>query len=84
MTNHTQFTDKDGNTYDGYQAGISDSGNGDDIHHNTISAGGSGAYGPSTTPGGPFLVPIDIQSTPTIKPNVHDNTFDGAKTTPPY
>lgn len=37
-----------------------------------------------TTLGGPFLVPIGVQSNPTANPHVHDNTYDGKPTNPPY
>lgn len=84
-TNTTPFTDQFGNKYSGYQAGISDGGgNGDDIHDNTISDASSGAYGPQTIPGGQFLVPIDIQTEPTAHVKVHNNTFNGSPTNPPY
>lgn len=80
VTNHTTA----GNSpYTGYQVGISDIGNGDDIHNNTITDMG-GAYGPLTAAGGPFLAPIDVQTYPTTNPKVHNNTFDGHPTNPPY
>jgi hypothetical protein len=87
-TNHTPFPSSTG-PYTGYQAGISDSGNNDHIEHNKmIGTPGSGppdpAYGPMTTPGGPFLVPIDVQSEPTVNPHVHDNTLNGKPTSPLY
>lgn len=87
-TNHIPFTDQYGNSYSGYQAGINDAGNGDHIEHNTIAGtpgtGSDAAYGPQTSPGNPFLVPIDIQTEPTTKPHVVGNTLDGAPTSPPY
>jgi len=59
--------------YKGYQAGIDDIGNTDRIIHNTISSVG---YTPvQSTPGGPFVKPIDITSFATIKPVVAFNTI---------
>jgi hypothetical protein len=87
-TNHGPFSDEAGNSYTGYQSGISDTGNNDDIHNNTITGtvvgGMDTAFGPQTAPGGPFLVPIDIQTNPPINTKVHNNTFDGQPTNPPY
>ncbi len=57
--------------YKGYQVGIDDIGNHDTITGNTISGAG---YTPSrTTPGGPYVMPIDTTSFPTIDPTVRDN-----------
>ena len=87
-TNHSPFTDESGKSYTAYQAGISDTGNNDDIHNNritgTVAAGVDSAFGPQTAPGGPFLVPIDIQTYPPINTKVHGNTYDGKPTNPPY
>ncbi len=58
----------------GYQAGIDDIGNGDDIHNNDISGAG---YAPDNPPPA-FVRPIDITSFPTTNPKVHNNTFNGA------
>jgi len=62
-----------GQTYYGYQAGIDDVGNNDTIAHNTIVGAG---YKSHTTPGGPFVLPIDTVSFPTIDPHVYDNTIE--------
>jgi len=59
--------------YKGYQAGIDDIGNNDKIIHNTISGAG---YTPAqTTPGGPFVMPIDTSSFSTTSPKVHANVI---------
>jgi hypothetical protein len=89
-TNHSPFTDQYNNAYTGYQVGISDTGDNDQVHNNTITGtpgttpGTDTAYGPQTTPGGPFLAPIDIQTYPPAAAHVHDNTYDGSPTYPPY
>lgn len=87
-TDHSPFTDQFGSSYTGYQVGIADTGNGDQIHNNeitgTVVGGTDTAYGPQTTPGGPFLAPIDIQTYPPIGSHVHNNTYDGQATSPPY
>jgi hypothetical protein len=59
-------------TYNGYQAGIEDVGNRDQIIDNTIAGAG---YAPQTTAGGPFVQPIDTTSFPTINPIIDDNTI---------
>jgi hypothetical protein len=56
--------------YNGYQAGISDVGNDDSIVDNTIAGAG---YHTHSTQGGPFVLPIDTTSSPTIDPHVHGN-----------
>jgi hypothetical protein len=87
-TNHGAFSDEAGNPYTAYQVGIGVTGNGDNIHNNTITGTVVGstdtAFGPQTTPGGPFLAPIDIQTYPPINVTVNHNTFDGGPTNPPY
>lgn len=87
-TNNSPFNDEAGNPYTGYQVGIADTGNKDQIHDNqitgTIVNGLDTAFGPQTVPGAPFLAPIDIQTYPPIDSQVHNNTYDGSKTNPPY
>ncbi len=83
VTNHSPFTDENGNAYTGYQVGVADTGNHDRINDNKISST-DGAFGPSVTPGGEFLAPIDIQTYPPIDSHVHNNTYNGAPTNPPY
>jgi hypothetical protein len=89
-TNHSGFFDQNGNFYAGYQAGIADTGVNDQVHNNTITGtpgttpGTDTAYGPQTAPGGPFLAPIDIQTYPPVTAHVHNNTYDGSPTSPPY
>lgn len=58
--------------YTGYQAGIDDIGNHDVISANTISGAG---YAAQTTVGGPFVLPIDTTSFPTINPTLRENTI---------
>jgi hypothetical protein len=55
----------------GYQAGIDDIGNGDDIIKNAISGAGYATANPPPA----FVRPIDITSFPTIDPEVSGNTF---------
>jgi len=57
--------------YTGYQAGIDDIGNGDVINANVISGAG---YAAQTTVGGPFVLPIDTTSFPTINPTLRENS----------
>ncbi|MGO9790570.1 MAG: hypothetical protein ACLP8S_14080, partial [Solirubrobacteraceae bacterium] len=83
ITNTATETDQYGNAYTGYQAGIQDGGNSDNIVHNAI-ASSSSAFGPQVVPPGPFLAPIDIQSYPSTNPIIHANTYNGSPTTPPY
>lgn len=83
VTNHSPFTDEYGNPYTGYQVGVGETGNNDQVHDNKISSTDS-AFGPQTTPGGPFLAPIDIQTYPPINTQVHNNTYNGSPTNPPY
>lgn len=83
VTNHSPFTDENGNPYSGYQVGVGETGNNDQVHNNTITST-DGAYGPLVTPGGPFLAPIDIQTYPPVHTQVHNNTYNGAPTNPPY
>ncbi len=61
-------------TFKGYQAGIDDIGNNDQIDHNTI--GGPG-YTPANTTNtsNAFVIPIDTISFATIHPRVYDNTI---------
>ncbi len=71
ITNMSAYTASDGSTYTGYQAGIDDVGNNDLIRNNTIAGIG---YTPTrTTPGGPFIIPIDTISFPTTHPRVRAN-----------
>lgn len=56
--------------YTGYQAGVSEQGNGDKIINNTISGAG---YATQQASGGPFVLPIDTISAPTIGPKTHAN-----------
>lgn len=83
VTNHSPFTAENGESYTGYQVGVADTGNGDQVHDNKISST-DGAFGPLVAPGGPFLAPIDIQTYPPINAQVHNNTYNGAATNPPY
>lgn len=87
-TSHSGFTSENDNSYTGYQVGIADTGNGDHIHNNditgTVVSHGDTAYGPQTKPGGNFLAPIDIQTYPPTGSKVHNNTYDGNRTNPPY
>jgi len=71
VTNQSSYTASDGNTYNGYQAGIDDIGNYDLIVQNTIS--GTGYTPAQTTPPGPLVLPIDTTSFPTIHPTVLGN-----------
>ena len=71
VTNMSAFTDANGNNYTGYQAGIDDIGNNDLISHNTIT--GIGYTPAQTTPGGPFVIPIDTISFPTTHPRIRAN-----------
>jgi hypothetical protein len=57
----------------GYQAGIRDIGNRDEIHHNALWGLG---YAPRD-PGAAFVRPIDIESFPTTKPTLHHNSYNG-------
>lgn len=59
-------------TYDGYQAGIDDVGNSDQIIQNSILGPG---YVPETRPGHEWTLPIDTLSFPTINPIIKDNTI---------
>lgn len=83
VTNTTPFSDYYGNTYAGYQVGITDEADSDTIAGNQIWST-DGAFGPSVTPPGPFLAPIDVQSYPDNSPVVYGNTYNGAPTRPPY
>ncbi|HLH65902.1 MAG TPA: right-handed parallel beta-helix repeat-containing protein [Solirubrobacteraceae bacterium] len=87
-TNQSPFTAQDGSSYTAYQVGIADTGNGDSVVHNaivgTVASGADTAFGPLTTPGGPFLAPIDVQTYPPLNASVQGNVFDGAPTSPPY
>lgn len=80
-TNHSPFTDENGNAYTGYQVGIGITGNGDTVSGNTITgtiAGGTDtAYGPEHQPGGPFLDCIDLLTYPPVGAIVRKNTCDG-------
>ena len=69
-----QLTNVSGNgNSQGYQAGISDSGNRDDIHNNAISGTG---YAPQDSPS-MFATPIDLSAPYSIHANSHNNTYDG-------
>jgi hypothetical protein len=83
ITNHSPFTDENNTPYTGYQVGVADTGNSDRVQDNQISST-DGAFGPSVTPGGVFLAPIDIQTYPPIDSHVHGNTYNGSPTQPPY
>jgi len=87
-TNQSPFTAQDGSSYTAYQVGIADTGKGDSIVHNVITGtvvnATDTAFGPLTQPGGPFLVPIDVQTYPPLDASVHGNVFDGKPTSPPY
>jgi hypothetical protein len=83
VTNNSPFTDEFGRAYTGYQVGVGNTGNNDQIHDNHVSST-DGAFGPSTTPGGEFLAPIDIQTYPPTGDQVHGNTYNGSPTNPPY
>jgi hypothetical protein len=56
----------------GYQAGIAEWGNGDDIHNNTISGAG---YAP-TDNASDYLTPIDVRGSSNV--HQHNNTFNGS------
>jgi len=81
-TNHSPFTDQDGNAYTGYQVGIGITGNGDTVSGNvitgTIVGGTDTAYGPQHQPGSPFLDCIDLLTYPPAAATVRKNTCDGA------
>jgi hypothetical protein len=87
-TNQSPFSAENGSNYTAYQVGIADTGNGDSIIHNSITGtvlnATDTAFGPLTTPGGPFLAPIDIQTYPPLNATVVGNVFDGQPTSPPY
>lgn len=83
ITNHSPFTDENNNPYTGYQVGVADTGDNDQVHDNKVSST-DGAFGPMVTSGGEFLAPIDIQTYPPINSQVHNNTYNGAPTNPPY
>jgi hypothetical protein len=62
----------------GYQAGVSDEGDGDAIGDNAISGAGYAPLGTLPNPLPPaFVRPIDIVSGPAINPQVSGNTYDG-------
>lgn len=89
LTNSFSFTAENGDDYvGGYQAAISDTGNHDEILLNVIVGTKVGstdtAFGPETTPEGPFLAPIDIQTYPPVNTLVAFNAYDGHATNPPY
>ncbi|MGI9059420.1 MAG: hypothetical protein ACR2H5_12650 [Ktedonobacteraceae bacterium] len=71
VTNTSSYTDANGHIFTGYQAGIDDVGNNDLISHNTIT--GMGYTPAQTTPGGPFVIPIDTISFPTTHPRIRSN-----------
>jgi hypothetical protein len=56
----------------GYQAGIAEFGNGDQIHNNAISGAG---YAP-TNSATEFILPIDSRGS--LNVNSHNNTFNGS------
>ncbi len=73
VTNVSGFCDSTGNCPgQGYQAGVADVGNGDEIANNKISGAG---YAPNATPPAAWVQPIDTTSFPTIAPNVHGNIY---------
>jgi hypothetical protein len=74
VTNVSGFCDTTGNNCGGrgYQAGIADVGNSDEIEYNKISGAG---YRPNTTPPAAWVQPIDTTSFPTIAPDVHGNAY---------
>ena len=57
----------------GYQAGIADVGNKDEITGNKISGAG---YAPNTTSPGAWVQPVDTTSFPTIAPRVQGNPYN--------
>lgn len=73
----------DYNGYTSYQAAIADAGTGDRFMNIDITGTvtpGTGkdlAYGPDTTPGGPFLVPVTL--TTARNPQLHHVTYDGSR-----
>jgi hypothetical protein len=83
ITNQAQYPDYYNNTYAGYQSGLTDESNSDTIAGNSMTSR-DGAFGPSVTPPGTWLTPIDIQSYPDINPHVWGNTYNGRPTNPPY
>ena len=67
----------------GYQAGVSDEGDGDVIWDNAISGAGYAPLGTLPNPLPPaFVRPIDVVSGPAINPQVFGNTYDGARYNP--
>ena len=83
VTNHSPFTDQQGAAYGGYQVGVADTGNHDQVNDNKISST-DGAFGPPFASAPEFLAPIDIQTYPPIDSHVHNNDYNGAPTNPPY
>lgn len=80
-TNNAPTADAAGNNYTSYQVGIADTGDGDQIHGNMIYGTPTGttdaAYGPVTTPNGPFLDPLDLVTFPPTNVSALNNVFDG-------
>lgn len=58
--------------FSGYQAGISDTGNGDQITYNDIYGEG---YASQQTPGGVWVLPIDVTLDPPINATVQNNNL---------
>ncbi len=50
ITNVSPYTDQAGNTYAGYQVGVADMGDNDQVQNNKISST-DGAFGPQVNPG---------------------------------
>ena len=89
-SNRSPFTDEFGNSYVGYQVGVADTGNQDQVHDNKITGAPDGtAFGPQVMPAGPIgpgavLAPIDIQTFPPINSQEHGDIYNGSPTHPPY
>lgn len=74
VTNVSGYLDADFNVLGGYQAGVDDVGNGDDIHNNTISGAGYASQG-VVNANNTFVRPIDTESFATTNAKVHNNSF---------
>jgi hypothetical protein len=65
----------------GFQAGVSDPGNRDEICENAISGAGFASLGATHSlphpPAPAFVRPVDIVTGPAIQPETFGNTFDG-------
>ena len=82
LTNQSPFTDWQNTAYTGYQVGIGDTGNGDQISDNkitgTVTGGNDTAFGPQHQAGGNFLDCIDLITYPPIGAKLSGNTCDGS------